>query len=1049
MLDQHRVAARSEDKRDDLFMERYERLLSWALRLTNQHRASAEDLVQDAFIQFTRGRTSLDAIENIDGYLRRMLKYMHLARLTRHTQQLSDSAMSIADYDSFNLGWRSIEIHRRLQAQEELRQICRYACIRKQTSRAGGVLILRFFHDYFPSEIARILCRSRHCVDELQRLARIEVKLYLDDPRRLKFAGAKPVTKTFQTNLSGVDGDLITELRQMIFNSRESDCLSREQLQEIYESGAAKKLTTAKFGHIVSCYACLDDANRILGLPLLAERYQVEGHHEGSPPNDKSSGDGSGGSSTDLKQKLEERRREVVEHQPQELRVLVNGAAVSSLKVSSEGCEFDLNLNGENKVRFVEILSEQNVPILFFSINQTAGPNTEQWAQIELSERRTVEAILRQNTLSVIYKATADDKATASESLKLVAADAIQSIGDGTKVEACLAKPLESSTHPRTGLFRIMSGLKVQIHKTILRYTGHTEAFPDLSKNSPAESRNVLLLGQASQLRIRPLWARPEFLTTLVSIVLIAALLLLKISTAPTLTATRLLERAAIAEETEDRIHAQVTHRLINLEERRSGGEVSSRRKIETWEDFTNGERSELIYDENNRLLAERWRTKNGTHVVYNHETKQQPRVAKTAELLLTPEEIWQFEPTAKNFKALVGSAQTMEMEEHPASYLFSYGDEHMIGGGRLLKATLTLSHKDLHATQQTLLIERAGEVREYRFVEISFSRLSRKDVQPTVFEPELPVKTKVLAAGNPTVLSSAASNSPVPPSHPKASEELEVEVAYLLNEAKGDRNEQVTLSRNTNGLLRVEGIVDTRARKEELLRALAPVSHNPSVTIDITASSELTPQTRGHSAWSAVRKVANTSDTIAVDRELRDYLLKRSSSRQNRDSGTPPRGRNDQLDEAVSSFSSQTVNRAYRALFHAFELRQVVDRFSNVDMRSVSPDARAKWLKMVHIHGAAFGRECAALRNEVQPVFFEKDPFREIGEKRQIGSDAELTREAERLHKLALSNIDGIRAAFMISSQSSSVSIKSLQFWRALFDAQSLAARIARYGDQ
>src|SRR6266478_9235099 len=104
MLDSQKLAPRREQKREELFTERYERLLSWALRLTNQHRASAEDLVQDAFIQFTRGRTSLDAIENIDGYLRRMLKYMHLARLTRHTQQLSDSAVSIADYDSFNLG---------------------------------------------------------------------------------------------------------------------------------------------------------------------------------------------------------------------------------------------------------------------------------------------------------------------------------------------------------------------------------------------------------------------------------------------------------------------------------------------------------------------------------------------------------------------------------------------------------------------------------------------------------------------------------------------------------------------------------------------------------------------------------------------------------------------------------------------------------------------------------------------------------------------------------------------------------------------------------
>jgi len=126
-----------------------------------------------------------------------------------------------------------------MQAQERLRQICTYACSRKETSRAGSVLILRFFHDYYPSEIAKVLCSSRHSVDEWQRLARRELKLYLTEPGRLRFVAAKASTGQAQTKLSAANGDLIGELRRMIFRSRQGDCPPREHLQDIYQSGNA------------------------------------------------------------------------------------------------------------------------------------------------------------------------------------------------------------------------------------------------------------------------------------------------------------------------------------------------------------------------------------------------------------------------------------------------------------------------------------------------------------------------------------------------------------------------------------------------------------------------------------------------------------------------------------------------------------------------------------------------------------------------------------------------------------------------------------------
>src|SRR5688500_9644252 len=202
MLDKRRLVAQPDEKREELFTQRYEDLLAWALRLTNQQRESAEDLVQDAFVQFLLGRTRLEEIENIDGYLRRMLRYMHLSRMSRAAQHLHDSALSVADYDSLRLSWTGIEPPRRMQAVEEMWQICSYACSRKESSRASSVLILRFFHDYFPTEIASILNTSRHCVDQWQRLARREVKLFIDEPSRLRFVASKSSTELSQIKYS-------------------------------------------------------------------------------------------------------------------------------------------------------------------------------------------------------------------------------------------------------------------------------------------------------------------------------------------------------------------------------------------------------------------------------------------------------------------------------------------------------------------------------------------------------------------------------------------------------------------------------------------------------------------------------------------------------------------------------------------------------------------------------------------------------------------------------------------------------------------------------
>jgi hypothetical protein len=532
-------------------------------------------------------------------------------------------------------------------------------------------------------------------------------------------------------------------------------------------------------------------------------------------------------------------------------------------------------------------------------------------------------------------------------------------------------------------------------------------------------------------------WRLLGLLIVLVSALVIGGFLFFKASLSPTLTATVLLERASNAENGIQEAAESINHRVITLEERRSAeGAVVARYKIEIWNNHAKGDRAQRLYDESNRLIAAAWQKADGSRITYHHGSKpqSQPALSSPDSLLLNLENVWQLEPSPETFAKLIAETSAADLEERATTYVVSFDKGRAIGASRLVKATLTLSRSNLHAIEQTLVVQRGDELREYRFGEASFG--SSSTVDPTVFqiEPELTGGTREPGSlGDWAIRDLTTSRVPPTPSTSApstASAELEVDVAYLLNQAKADRNEQVTLTRSAGGSLRVEGVVDTQQRKEEFLSALAPISGNPAVKIEIHTVAEAAqrPATTGPVE---IQDTQETADNIAADKELRSYFERRNSS--------------GQTDEAIRNYSSRISRTAYSALFHAIELKQLINRFSSVDMRVVTPDAHAKFLAMVHEHATAFERENAVLLREIQPVFFPGNTLG-VAEEVSIDNDAELARVVERLHKLALSNNDAISSALTISAQSSANAIKSPAFWQSLHRAGQLAKTISRY---
>src|SRR5262249_33930653 len=147
MSPNRRLSWRRVPSLEDRFIERYAWLRGWALKLTGRNPDEADDLLHTAFVQFILRRPNLQDIQNVDAYLYRLLRNVRLSQV-RRAARAPHAPLPLVDYDEAALALRTTNIHESLAARQELHGICEYACRRKESSKAGSVLLLRYFHGY-------------------------------------------------------------------------------------------------------------------------------------------------------------------------------------------------------------------------------------------------------------------------------------------------------------------------------------------------------------------------------------------------------------------------------------------------------------------------------------------------------------------------------------------------------------------------------------------------------------------------------------------------------------------------------------------------------------------------------------------------------------------------------------------------------------------------------------------------------------------------------------------------------------------------------------
>ncbi|HEY2974598.1 MAG TPA: sigma-70 family RNA polymerase sigma factor [Pyrinomonadaceae bacterium] len=1004
---------------EEIFAQRYRWLMGWALRLTNHDREQAEDLVHDTFVQFMISRPDLGAIgNNIEGYLYAMLRNMHVSQVRRalrirETAFPIDDILSISETASVQTELRMAG--QRIQIQDELCRICQYASIRKNSSKIGSAVILRFFHGYYPYEIASVTHSSRANVDKMLQRARTEARLYLKDPESLGFLGTEQPMPDLQMKFGQEPEDFLSELRDALYASRRGDCLSSEQLRDAYQTNETDCVSPQLLAHIVCCAVCLDEVNRLLGLPLLAAREPEKMTGRDKRDRDKGSGGpgGSGdgtGSAGDFMDKPRRRLKDVLEHRPKELRISVNGFILGAHTINSALNKLSISAKGEEKIGFVEVFSEEEVRLLFCLVDAPPDGPVERKVRADLSDDRSLELFLDFSDSWPNLNVTYHDPAFAAETA--VEVQSPKSKVQSPSVEGAAVLDADLPVEKR----RAFLTLPRRLWFALKRWADFGHWTLDFG----------LLL-------------RPGTVTAAFALLLIAALVLVQLRQTPPVTtsAADLLERSATAEAALAARTDQVLHRTIRLEEKSASGRLVSSRRIETWHSAEKGITARRLYDENGSLIAGDWRRADGVQTIYHHGARPRLQIGNPQSAIRNFEDVWQVDPTAKEFSSLIGGAQNAQAQATDNNYLISYGNSNMAAPG-LMKASLVFGRSDLHAVEQTLVVRQGDEIREYRFIETSFERRSPGSVAPAVFEPEPALINGDGATGKRGEEETIpASPNPAPPSPALATPELELQVLKQLNQADAFYGEQISLTRTPEGRLRIQGIVDTDKRKTEILQSLSSLKRNPAVQIQVeTAAEAVGRQARQRATSSGSTQIGsvegNAKSPIPAAPELRAYFSRQGIA-------------GEALDDEVRRFADRVMGRTRQARRHALALNQIAQRFSADDLQALDGESRNQWRAMIGQHARAIQQELEALRRELQPMF--PSVSSEEGDAGiEIAGDADFVRAGKRLYELTSAVEDAVGRSFSIyAGGNASAPVKTSQFSRSLRSATRLAGAVAR----
>ncbi|WP_263357711.1 RNA polymerase sigma factor [Acidicapsa ligni] len=833
---------------EGIFLDHYARLLDRALRLTRGSKHEAEDLVQDLYVRFVFSPADVDVTdsERLQGYLFRALQNLSN---DRHRGRGRDplSSLHTVDYDSMETALAAADRSRVLYIRSDLAGICEYACFRRKSSRAGSILILRFFLGYFPSEIAALLKTSPAAVHKLVESARLEAKAFLTRPGSLHLPGQDSVLKTPFAKLCLPDDPaaLLARFHTSVFADKEGDCFNTDDLDLIYSEGSEQQLTTREVAHLVSCRSCLERANHLLQFPELSKRFPDD-------PNDRNNSSNPPSSRALGKRTVEKMRKKLQatrEHRPKTLEISVDGYVLGAQRVTSALSRFQIVLEPSLRPQYISVLSEQGYSLLYLDLQVPES----RWlsarrTEIELSDDRSLLLELSPLAGSSVIDLTYYDPSLEVDDHSWVLEEESLPILEAPSEEH--PTPAPRPMQPRRLWQSFMAGL--------------------------SGNRDHLPIGLGAAIGIAALIA--------VSLPWLAQR---QKHSHGVPTATTLLAQAERS--------AQIaipaggaTRQTFSLEVRTDSGKLIESATIQTLHGSSPERRASRLIGTNDKLLAGRWSDSAGRVTTYTPKGGMRRQDAGTS-IQPTVDDVWSHVPEAADFDRLANKPENIRVQQDQQDYELVYSEPPNTTTTSLAYADLVLSGTDLHPTSETLRLKEGKVTREYRFRELTYNVLSADQVTESDFDPE-------------PSLNGNRSSVDLRPAVPGSSAHLALEALQLLNNLGPDAERTVNLERHEDGTVELDGVFPTSAEKTSIVHVFRSLQSGALLQLNLHASEEAasSPPKGQPVQVESLPPIAVETAHIPFDAELRPILSEEGLA------GTQLEERMRQISSSIVSRSAQ-----------------------------------------------------------------------------------------------------------------------------------------------
>jgi RNA polymerase sigma factor (sigma-70 family) len=485
---------------------------------------------------------------------------------------------------------------------------------------------------------------------------------------------------------------------------------------------------------------------------------------------------------------------------------------------------------------------------------------------------------------------------------------------------------------------------------------------------------------------------------------------------------SEILTRADAADRAAWHVPGSVEHQVFDVEERRvDAGVVVERMQVEVWRRPGDGAIARRVLD------ATTWALRASE---VSHAGEAPPDVPR----LIDAGEIWRLEPSAAHFVHLSQGLSEPVVELTEAAYVLRAEADVRRTNRGVMRLVMALARDGLRPVAQTLVVNGPSGLREYRFTRRSIERVPLEGSEGYFAPVTSP------GSADDVVAPGGSSRREAPALSPAEIADLHVSALSLLDSVGATLGDQIAVKPGASGIA-IHGILDTPARRRDIMRALAPMVGNPSVTIHLRTSHEAIREGTSRHAASADRGVEASGDRPSAYDEVRRVITADPSRAWPVDADA----REARIERAVREFGAGVLATSRQALQHAWALYRLIEQVPPEVVPTLSGNAREKWRSMIREHARALGRDLTSVHEALQPVFAAASPRHERAATSAVPLSA-VSVSVSALLAHARTQDEAVRASFVVTTTDTTpaIDVTTPAFWESLRRAQDIAERLA-----